>query len=223
VSRARLHLGDGQFQWLGNERLVYTDELRPHIVFVRVPRLRVERRLLVRGDGLTISPDGTRAAYRGLGQSGDLFVRDLSSGRTLRLAKSVALGFLWHRTGKLIAFAKSRPDPAELFFIEIFVADSRGGEVRLLTSRGEDELNSWSPHGEYVIYQGDHGTEYRPLGGGAARRLPTDYAWAQDDSTVAVSVGPDSWFDVYNPADDRAALYLLDPTTGEVTLLTQRE
>ncbi len=91
------------------------------------------------------SPDGRRLVYG----RGDLFVFDLDTGQSTRLAGPNASAPSWSPDGSQIAFAVDRADLGQ-----IVVVNADGTGARIVTEAGSLGWTDWSPDGSRILFVG---------------------------------------------------------------------
>ena len=105
----------------------------------------------------TLSPDGTRMAYRVWGEYGraeDFGIRlmTLAGGSVKTLTTELDNFPSWSPKGDLIAFTR-RSRGTEDYDYDIFTMRPDGTDVRrLTTAAGNDSHSSWSPDGKYILW-----------------------------------------------------------------------
>lgn len=151
----------------------------------------------------SLSPDGRLLAYAA-GPSGQLrvYVRQLSGGRTIAVAESLAGDQHWPRwspDGTSLSFEAGRT---------IYLVPALGGTLKVLVSaapgplvNGEGALSeegpsylAWSPDGRRIAYAVGRDIYVRASGGGPPTRIatvdqPHSFAWSPDDSRLAFVSG----------------------------------
>jgi hypothetical protein len=96
------------------------------------------------------SPDGTTIVYNSM--TSELFIADMSTGRTTRVTDVPACSPVWSPDGKQIAFKIYRP------FGEIATIRPDGSHLKIVTVRSSGEYISvttptWSPTGGHLAYR----------------------------------------------------------------------
>ena len=122
----------------------------------------------------TLSPDGTRVV---LGQDGDLWVRELASGRDTRLTETSGFDVVptWTPTGSAVAFASGDAS----VFLHSRPTDLSSSMKPLLSTKGSALPGSWTPDGQALVYytvndQGDRDIWTLPVDGEPVPFLATD-------------------------------------------------
>ncbi|MFO8027460.1 MAG: biopolymer transporter Tol [Opitutales bacterium] len=150
---------------------LYTSDL----FFNQVRQLTRDRALVT---GPRWSPDGSRLLYTTYFKTGfpDIYSINLATGRKTPIAtfKGTNTGGIYSPDGRRIAMALTGTGNSE-----IYIADSRGKNMRRLTTNRSNEASpNWSPDGRRLVYTSD--APGRPqlyqisVNGGAPRRIPTD-------------------------------------------------
>lgn len=213
-------VGDAHTTWISPSELAVTR--RRSVEILELHRTKVEQNtFMVRGEGPALSPDAKRVAYRGA--DGALYVADLDGSNRRKLIGGVALDYAWASNGRRLAFVKCRDAPGNsIFYCEIYSIDPDGTDLQRLTEGGLAEGVRWSANGSFILFNSEGGDAFVPASGGAVREIPGDAqdpAWSRDGLKIVFS-GPDS--PSHALEDDRAALYVMNASTGRVELLTQR-
>jgi len=150
---------------------IYSSDL----LFSQVRPLTRDRALVT---GPRWSPDGGRLLFTTYFKSGfpDIYVINLGTGRKEPIAtfKGTNTGGIFSPDGRRIAMALTGTGNSE-----IHIADSRGRNMRRLTTNKSNEASpTWSPDGSRLAYTSD--APGRPqlyqisVNGGAPQRIPTD-------------------------------------------------
>jgi dipeptidyl aminopeptidase/acylaminoacyl peptidase len=173
------------------------------------------------------SPDGTRLAYvaAGEGEQPQLYVRWMDAGVSAKLATlpQAPSDIAWSPDGKTIAFTMFTPEPpAKLGAAPLKPEGAKWAEplevITSVTFRFDEA--GWLKPGHDQIY-------VIPSDGGAPRALTTDahdnggqISWTPDGKAILFSANhaKDWQRDVYH-----AAIFRLDPTTGDAAALFDRD
>jgi TolB protein len=178
-----------------------------------------------RGEALRWSPDGERLLLDADG-TGDfeLQVVDAESGEVAALAPSASSsegGASWSPDGTKVAFFSDREGG-----FAGYVVDVASGAVTRVTppeATGVGDL-AWSPDGTQLAFSTSTGTESDVWvvapDGTAPRKVSTEPgsrqpAWAPDGESLAISAQP--------AGEETPGIYLLDPTSGETTVVADTE
>ncbi|MDT8435970.1 MAG: BamA/TamA family outer membrane protein [Gemmatimonadota bacterium] len=194
-----------------------------------------------------LSPDGTRLVYlsdraHDLHGFFDLWVADVETGRPLRRLAAAARSGSFESLRYLTSAAEWAPDGRRVAFVAaaggrdaLIVADAETGEV---VSRWTPDLNgiqspTWSPDGRRIAFTGLRGgisdLYAWEVGTDRLERLTADRfsqlhpAWSPDGRLLAYATDdtPESDFErlVFGPL----RIAILDPATGEKSLLPGQE
>lgn len=150
---------------------IYSSDL----LFSQVRPLTRDRALVT---GPRWSPDGSRILFTTYHKTGfpDIYAINLDTGRKEAIAtfKGTNTGGVYSPDGRRIAMTLSGTGNSE-----IYIADSRGKNLRRLTTNKSNEASpNWSPDGRRLVYTSDAPGKPQlyqiSVNGGAPQRIPTN-------------------------------------------------
>lgn len=118
---------------------------------IRLNDFKGNDRVLAYGWGAALSPDRQRLAYLRYGaiERTDLFIQDLSTGKSQLLASDVLPALSWSADGQKLAFYFREVNSGKLAVSE------NGGKPRVILTTGRDTLADrpiFSPDGKWLVY-----------------------------------------------------------------------
>jgi len=164
---------------------------------------------------MQVSPDGRRIVHTDLGYTGDVYIRDMASGDTTKVADGWAVSPVWSADGKRIAFSTviSR-DPIRN---KLSILDLESGEKTTPAAVAEMNLEpiDWSPTPDMLACA---------LAGNPSRPVLALVSLSTGDTTtlapfhryMSADFSPDGRYVAYsNVVDGNTDVYVLDLEAGE--------
>jgi Tol biopolymer transport system component len=195
------------------------------------PNQRVVRRLLSDEDtdvnhffDMRLSPDGRRVVYTDMGYTGDVYIRDLASGDTTKVAEGWAYSPVWSSDGMKIAYGSEPPGDPEGSTLKIL--DLATGEESVPSALEDLTLapHAWSPDGNLLACQigGEEG-ERSTLGLVSMTTGEVTYL-ATGHQFMSADFSPDGRYVAFSDVvEGNTDVYLMDLVTRERHRITANQ